>query len=74
MAHFEKVRISSMSTGVHNCLPARLRVAAYGSGSGQSRASMGAWPVAFDAGPSQTPPRHREQRRRRCWGVGLAGL
>jgi len=60
MAHFEKVRTS---VGVRSYLPARLCAASYGGSSGQSRASMGAWPVAFHAGPFQTLPRLRE-----VWG------
>ena len=47
------------SAGVRNCLRVRqldrLRAGRwYDSGTGQSRAGLGAWPVAFDAGPSQT--------------------
>jgi len=57
MAHLEKVR-----TGYERWLaqlaassPARLRAGRwYDSGTGQSRASLGAWPIAFDAGPSQS--------------------
>jgi len=33
----------------------------------QSRAGLGAWPVAFDAGPSQILPRCRGARHRSLW-------
>jgi len=42
----------------------------YDSGMCQSGAGLGAWPVAFHAGPSQMLPRRRGHRSRRRRGVG----
>jgi len=54
------------SAGVHNCLPVRPLACAlagdYNSGTGQSRANLGAWPIVLDAGPSQALPRRRRRR------------
>ena len=54
MADFEKV-----CTGHEHWTAQWPAVGAHAStladfGTGQSRAGLGAWPVAFDAGPSQT--------------------
>jgi len=57
MAHFEKVRTDHERWAAQwlASSPARLRAGRwYDSGTGQSRAGLGAWPVAFDAGPYQT--------------------
>jgi len=82
MAHFEKVRTGHERwTAQWSCAHAcTLRMS-------QSRAGLGAWPVAlaFDAGPSQTLPRRRRRRGANAKGarteapkaprgVGPAGL
>jgi len=56
MAHFEKVPTGDASQ--HNGLRSQFASSpahwAADSGTGQSRAGLGAWPVAFHAGASQT--------------------
>ena len=57
MAHCEKVCTGHEHWAVQWPASLRARLGAgrwYDSGTGQSRAGLGAWPVAFDAGPSQT--------------------
>jgi len=50
------------SVGVRNCLPVRqLAGRWYHSGTGHSRASQGAWPVAFDAEPCKTQGRWKQR-------------
>jgi len=67
MAHFEKVHTGHerWRAQMPASSPARLRAGRwYDNGTGQSRTHLGTWPVAFDAGPSQTLPRRRRRENR----------
>jgi len=80
MTHFEKVSTGYEVRTLDCAYACTLRTTS------QSRAGLGAWPVAFDAGPSQTLTKaHRGKRQRRenkgtegaetsPTGVGPAGL